>query len=77
MDDYSGKILVYASGMELALLIVFAVWPLVGVTVLRSVNAFRRKGGRPAPIPPAVSGTDVLAHMYLWPVVLYKSLRLR
>jgi hypothetical protein len=49
-------------------LILLAVWPVLGVVVLHLYS--RRAGGRT--LPPASSGSDVLARMYLWPVVCWR-----
>lgn len=59
-----------ANMWELALLILIAVWPIVGLAILGVV------GGRPAAgegaLPPAHGVTEVLARMYLWPIVLWR-----
>lgn len=63
--------------MRIAIFLVIALWPAVGLIILAAVGRvgpLSRKGGV---LPPATSGAEVLARMYLWPLVLLRICRAR
>lgn len=58
-----------------ALVALFLIWPLLGQYALHRFDRHREHNGKPAIIPPADTPTEILARMYLWPVVLYRYRR--
>ena len=51
-----------------------AVWPLLGTLVLWQANRALGRKGQPQ-LAPVEGGAEVLARMYLWPLVLLGVLR--
>jgi hypothetical protein len=57
--------------LELTILLVVAVWPVIGqlaLALMARVTQARGKGG----LQPAEGVAEVLARMYLWPIVLWR-----
>lgn len=61
--------------MELALLLLFAIWPMIGMALIRLVNQRMAKQGRPDAVRPARSLAQVLSRMYLWPILIHRGLK--
>lgn len=55
---------------EFALVTLIALWPVVGLLILGAVGD--RRAARKGTLPPVRGVTDVLARMYLWPIVLWR-----
>lgn len=55
------------------LVALFLIWPVLGKLALARFNRLRREAHKSGEIPDPQAPTEVLAHMYLWPLVLYKS----
>jgi len=51
-----------------------AVWPLLGMAALWQMNRVLQNMGHPQ-LAAAEGGGEVLARMYLWPLVLWRVLR--
>jgi hypothetical protein len=51
--------------------ILLAIWPVMGVAVLALVGRLNRGSGE-AVLPPANGVSEVLTRMYLWPIVLWR-----
>ncbi|MCP5135804.1 MAG: hypothetical protein H6981_03240 [Gammaproteobacteria bacterium] len=58
-----------------ALVGLFLIWPLLGQYAIRRFDRRRENRGKPAIIPPADTPTEILARMYLWPIVLHRYRR--
>ena len=61
--------------MKLVLFAFFAIWPLVGMVVLYAIGRVGSGSHVRAVLPPAHTGGEVLARMYLWPLVLLRVYR--
>ncbi|MCP5141923.1 MAG: hypothetical protein H6980_06190 [Gammaproteobacteria bacterium] len=57
------------------LVLLFLLWPLLGQYALARFDKRREKSGKAAIIPTADTPGEILARMYLWPVVLYRYRR--
>jgi hypothetical protein len=57
--------------LELVFILLFAAWPVVGLAILAVVSR-RSPAGKPGTLLPAQGLTEVLARMYLWPIVLWR-----
>jgi len=60
--------------MPVWIFLVFAVWPVIGLLFLSYVNVRRRVRGKPG-LPPATRPGEILARMYLWPIVYWRIRR--
>jgi hypothetical protein len=56
------------------LLLLFALWPVIGVLVLSYASRALRARSKGTPLGPASSLTEVLMRMYLWPCLLARML---
>jgi hypothetical protein len=63
--------------VRIAIFLVIALWPVVGLIVLTAVGRVGPLSRRGGVLPPAASGAEVLARMYLWPLVLLRIYRTR
>ncbi len=52
---------------------VFLLWPVMGNVAIGLFNRSRRNAGKPGEIGESQAPTEILARMYLWPLVLYKA----
>jgi len=57
--------------MSLWIFLIIAIWPVVGLIILALVNRQLGKGGKPQ-LPSAVNPGEILARMYLWPIVCWR-----
>ncbi|KPK10117.1 MAG: hypothetical protein AMJ68_10220 [Acidithiobacillales bacterium SG8_45] len=55
---------------ELVIVILIAIWPIAGLALLAIIGS-RRAAGEGS-LAPADGVTEVLARMYLWPIVLWR-----
>jgi hypothetical protein len=56
----------------ITLFLIIAVWPVVGLAILTAIGRVGPRARRGGVLPPATSGAEVLARMYLWPLVLLR-----
>ena len=57
--------------LEITLFFLFAIWPGLGLVLISLANQVIRKK-RGVVLAPANSLAEVLARMYLWPIVLWR-----
>jgi hypothetical protein len=57
--------------LEVALILVVAVWPVVGLVLLAIIGS-RSASGKAGVLAPAHDLAEVLVRMYLWPIVLWR-----
>ena len=60
--------------MPVWIFLIIAVWPVVGLVVLSLVNGLLSRRGKPQ-LPAAVNPGEILARMYLWPIVCWRLWR--
>ena len=57
--------------LEIALFFLFAIWPVLGLLLISLASRSTGKKQK-AVVAPANGLTEVLARMYLWPIVLWR-----
>lgn len=60
--------------MPLWIFLIIAVWPFVGLVVLSLINRRLTRDGKPH-LPSAINPGEILARMYLWPIVCWRVWR--
>lgn len=60
--------------MSVWIFLLIAIWPLLGLAILALINRQLAGAGRPL-LPPAVHPGEILARMYLWPLVCMRLWR--
>jgi len=60
--------------MPLWIFLIIAIWPFVGLAILSLINRQLSRDGKPQ-LPTAVNPGEILARMYLWPIVCWRVWR--